>query len=140
MNNRQVEQRRGNPLWDHGGEPYAVNLRRAAQMNPNFRTALWTGEYLQVTLMTIPAGEDIGLERHEGLDQMLYIESGMGLLRMGCRKESLQRPIRVTAGNAVFVPAGTWHNISNMGRTPLKLFSVYAPPQHPFGTVEATKR
>ncbi|MGN0529356.1 MAG: cupin domain-containing protein, partial [Eubacterium sp.] len=104
-----------------------------------YRRALWTGKHLQLTLMSIPIGGEIGLEIHPDTDQFIRIENGYGLAMMGSDKNNLnyQRPVR--SGFAVFVPAGTWHNILNTGRTPLKIYTVYAPPHHPHGTVQATK-
>lgn len=126
-------------IRDYGGEPLVINIDRAAKINPNFRTALWTGGHLQVTLMSIPVGGDIGLEVHPHLDQFLRIESGLGFVMMGKTKSALNYRRTVNGDFAVMVPAGTWHNIVNTGRTPLKIYSIYAPPQHPFGTVHRTK-
>ena len=126
-------------IRDFGKEPLIVNIEHLAERNPYFRTALWTGEHLQVTLMSIPVGGDIGLEIHEHLDQFLRIESGSGLVMMGKTQNNLNYRQNVNSEYAVIVPAGTWHNIVNNGNTPLKLYSIYAPPQHPFGTVHKTK-
>lgn len=124
---------------DRGPEPLVVNIECATQKNQNFRTALWTGRHLQLTLMSIPVGGDIGTEIHEDTDQFLRIESGFGLVKMGCSRNALNQQQRVDGSDAVIVPAGTWHNIVNVGNVPLKLYSVYAPPKHPFGTVHRTK-
>jgi mannose-6-phosphate isomerase-like protein (cupin superfamily) len=127
-------------LRDHGPEPLIIDLGRITKANPNYRTALWTGEHLQVTLMSIPAGGDIGLEVHPELDQLIRIEHGNALVLMGTEKGRLLDQKRISQGYAVIVPAGTWHNILNTGASPLKLFSIYAPPQHPFGTLQETKQ
>ena len=71
------------PLRDFGNDPLIIDLGRAAKSNPCFRLALWTGEYFQVTLMSIPAGSDVGLEMHSDTDQLLRIESGCALCVMG---------------------------------------------------------
>ena len=126
-------------LKDHGPKPYVVNIEEAAKRNNTFRTALWTGKHLQVTLMSIGVGEDIGLEIHPNLDQFIRIESGQGIVRMGNRKDKLDFEARVYDDYAFIIPAGTWHNLINTGRTPIKLYSIYAPPQHPHGTVHRTK-
>lgn len=126
-------------LKDYGPAPFAVNIEDAARQNRAFRLALWTGEHLQVTLMSIPVGEDIGLEMHPDLDQFIRIEEGQGLVRMGKSKEYLDFQARVGNGYAFVIPAGTWHNLTNTGGQPLKLYSIYAPPQHPHGTVHETK-
>lgn len=126
-------------IKDYGSEPLIVNIDRFAKMNNNYRTVLWTGEHLQVTLMSIPVGGDIGLEMHDHLDQFIRIENGYALVQMGKNKNVLNHQQRVNGDYAVLIPAGTWHNIINIGRIPLKLYSIYAPPQHPFGTVHKTK-
>lgn len=126
-------------LKDYGANPFVININEAAKQNNTFRTTLWTGNHLQVTLMSIPLGEDIGLEIHPELDQFLRIEEGQGVVRMGKSKENLDFNARVYDDFAFVIPAGTWHNLINTGNVPLKLYSIYAPPQHPFGTVHETK-
>jgi len=115
-------------------------MENATLQNDYFRTALWTGTHLQLTLMSIKPGEDIGLEIHPNTDQFLRIEQGQGVVMMGKDKDNLTFQKRVYDNYAIFVPAGTWHNVINTGRKPLKLYSIYAPPQHPFGTVHVTKQ
>jgi mannose-6-phosphate isomerase-like protein (cupin superfamily) len=127
-------------LKDHGGKPFVVDIHRAARHNRTFRTALWTGEHLQVTVMSIDVGEDIGLERHPDTDQFLRIEQGRGRVLMGKRRDRLDFEAEVRDDDAIMVPAGIWHNVINTGDVPLKLYSIYAPPEHPFGTVHKTKR
>ena len=124
---------------DYGPEPFVINIGQAARQNDTFRTALWTGNHLQLTLMSINAGEDIGLENHPNLDQFLQIEQGQGIVRMGLSRKNLDYQRKVGRGYAVIIPAGTWHNLVNTGNVPLKLYSIYAPPQHPKGTVHRTK-
>jgi mannose-6-phosphate isomerase-like protein (cupin superfamily) len=126
-------------LMDYGPEPFAANIEELTLANNNYRTALWTGKNLQVTLMSINVGEDIGLELHTTHDQFLRIEEGSGIVQMGDSRENLDFQRRVSDGFAVIVPAGKWHNLINTGDTPLKLYSIYAPPQHPHGTVHKTK-
>jgi mannose-6-phosphate isomerase-like protein (cupin superfamily) len=116
-----------------------VNIKSATLSNTAYRTALWTGAHLQVTLMSIGVGDDIGLEVHPNTDQFLCIEEGHGLVQMGVSKDYLTCVQSVFADCAVFVPAGTWHNITNMGNTPMKIYSIYAPPHHPYGTIQPTK-
>lgn len=125
---------------DHGPEPFAVNIPCAARQNRNFRTAFWTGCHLQMTLMEIPPCGEIGLEMHADTDQCIRVEAGQALVRLGACKENLNFRRCLSAGDAIFVPGGTWHNILNMGPCPLKLSSIYAPPQHPRGTVHPTKQ
>ncbi|NBI30968.1 cupin domain-containing protein [Chengkuizengella marina] len=126
-------------LKDYGQEPFVVDINEATKENNTFRTALWTGDHLQVTLMSINAGEDIGLEIHPNVDQFLRLEQGQGVVQMGKSKENLDFERRIFDDYAIMIPAGTWHNITNTGNTPLKLYSIYAPPNHPFGTVHVTK-
>lgn len=125
---------------DHGPDPFVINIEKATLQNKYFRTALWTGEHLQLTLMSIKPREDIGLEIHPNTDQFLRIEQGQGVVMMGDSKDNLDFQRRVYDNYAIIIPAGKWHNLINTGRVPLKLYSIYAPPQHPFGTVHMTKR
>jgi mannose-6-phosphate isomerase-like protein (cupin superfamily) len=126
-------------LKDYGPEPFVVNIDEATKRNNNYRTALWTGKYLQLTLMSIKPGEDIGLEIHPTVDQFLRVEDGQGLAQMGPSKNNLNYQRKIYDGFAIFIPAGTWHNVINTGNKPLKMYSIYAPPQHPHGTVHTTK-
>lgn len=132
----------GNPqieLKDYGGKPFVVDIERAAKRNKNYRTALWTGKHLQVTLMSIEVGGDIGLEVHPDVDQFIRIEQGQGLVKMGDRKDHLDFQKEVFDDYAIMIPAGKWHNLINTGNVPIKLYAIYAPPEHPFGTVHRTK-
>lgn len=126
-------------LTDYGPDPFVINIDQATKQNSTFRTALWTGNHLQLTLMSINPGEDIGLEIHPNVDQFLRVEQGQGLIKMGQSKDNLDFQRRVGDGYAIIIPAGTWHNLFNTGSVPLKLYSIYAPPQHPKGTVHRTK-
>lgn len=126
-------------LKDHGPNPYTVNIEEATKQNENFRTALWTGKHMQLTLMSIPEGGEIGLEKHDNIDQFLRIEEGTGLVQMGDTKDNLDYEQEVEDDWVVLVPAGTWHNITNVGDEPLKLYSIYTPPEHDHGTVHETK-
>nr|WP_117170402.1 cupin domain-containing protein [Paraliobacillus sediminis] len=126
-------------LGDYGPNPFVIDINEATKQNETFRTALWTGEHLQVTLMRINVGEDIGLEMHPNVDQFLRIEQGQGIVKMGKNKNDLNFERKVKDDFAIVIPAGYWHNLTNTGNTPLKLYSIYAPPNHPFGTVHVTK-
>lgn len=126
-------------LADYGAKPFVTNIEEATEQNKNYRTALWTGQNLQLTLMSIEVGEDIGLEVHSDRDQFLRIEQGKGLVQMGASKDNLDFEEKAEKDYGVFVPAGKWHNITNTGDKPLKLYSIYAPVQHPFGTVHETR-
>lgn len=124
---------------DYGPQPFVVNIEEATKQNNAFRRALWTGDNLQVTLMSIGVGEDIGLEVHPELDQFIRIEEGTGITKMGDNKNKLDFQKDVYDDFAFIVPAGKWHNLINTGDKPLKLYSIYAPPQHPKGTIHETK-
>lgn len=135
MNNNRSSER----ITDYGGQPFIVNINQFAKINNSFRTALWTGDWLQVTLMSIPVGEDIGIEMHPDTDQLIKIEDGCARIMTGKSKNALNYQKTVSTGYAVIIPSGTWHNIINIGKRPLKVSSVYAPPHHPFGTIQRTK-
>ncbi len=89
--------------------------------------------------MSIDVGEDVGLEVHPNTDQFLRIEEGQGVVQMGDTKDDLSFERYVYNNDAIMVPAGKWHNLVNTGNKPLKLYSIYAPPEHPFGTIHQTK-
>lgn len=124
---------------DYGPEPLVVNLERITKQNNTYRTALWTGKHLQLTLMSINPREDIGLEVHPHLDQFIRIEDGQGMVVMGDARDRLDFRAHVYENCAFFIPAGKWHNLINTGTIPIKLYSIYAPPQHPHGTVHETR-
>jgi len=126
-------------IKDYGKKPLVLDIKRAAIQNDTYRTAIWTGKYFQVTLMSIPVGDDIGLEVHPGTDQFIRIEEGQGLVEMGDAKDKLDFRANAGEGYAIMIPAGKWHNVTNTGNIPLKLYVIYAPPEHPFGTVHRTK-
>jgi len=136
---RPIEEKNLIPLKDYGPKPFVINIDEATKRNDNYRTTLWTGKHLQLTLMSIKVRGDIGLEVHPRIDQFIRIEEGEGLVQMGPRKDNLNFQRKVYDGFAIFIPAGTWHNVINTGNRPLKLYSIYAPPQHSHGVVHATK-
>ena len=125
-------------LKDYGAEPTVLNIEDHTLINGNFRTALWTGTKLQVTVMSISVGGEVGLEQHPDTDQFLRIEDGQARVVMGDTKESLTFIKTAEKDFAIFVPAGKWHNIINTGKSPLKLYSIYSPVEHPHGTVHKT--
>lgn len=124
---------------DFGNAPYAFDIENATGTNTDYRAALWTGKHLQLTVMSIPAGEETGIEMHSNLDQFIRIESGTGRVEMGRLKSNMNYKVPLDSRYAVIIPAGTYHNIINTGRVPLKLYSIYTPKEHPFGTVDRTK-
>jgi len=125
--------------FDFGPHPFVIDINKATLCNANYRTAVWTGQFLQLTVMAINPGEDIGLEAHPHLDQFLRVEQGCGLCQMGSSPQNLYFAQPVYEDSAIFIPAGTYHNITNIGSVPLKLYSIYAPPNHAPGTVHQTK-
>ena len=126
-------------LMDRGPMPFVTELNVVASTNPNYRSTIWTGDYLQLTVMSIPLNDDIGLEVHPDTNQFLYVVEGTGCVQMGPSNDNLIYCRPVWTGNCIFVPAGTWHNVVNTGNVDLKLFTIYAPPHHPHGTLHKTK-
>jgi mannose-6-phosphate isomerase-like protein (cupin superfamily) len=101
--------------------------------NGDFRRVLYTGKYLQLVLMTLAPGEEIGEEVHEDHDQFFRIEEGEGEVLIDGKRHPIEDD------DAVVVPAGARHNVVNTGRTPLKLYTLYGPPEHRDGVVHRTK-
>lgn len=125
---------------DYGPNPFVLNIVDATLENNHHRRTLWTGCDLQLTLMSIPVGGDIGMEMHSDVDQFIRLEQGRGIVRMGDRRNCLDFQRNVSDEYAIFIPAGKWHNVINTGNEPLKVYSIYAPPEHKHGTVHRTKR
>ena len=112
---------------------YCDNIDKRTVENEDFRRVLYTGHNLQLVLMTLPPGCDIGEEVHEGRDQFFRIEEGSGIVRIdGVDK-------RVADDFAVIVPAGARHNVINDSSAPLRLYTIYGPPEHKDGIVHRTK-
>jgi mannose-6-phosphate isomerase-like protein (cupin superfamily) len=110
-----------------------IDVVDAAKQNTDFRRVLTTGSFSQIVVMSIDPGSEIGEEVHDDVDQTLVFVDGSGEAVL----EGKSSP--VTPGDLVFVPAGTRHNFVNNGSEPLKLWTLYAPPEHPDGTVHVTK-
>lgn len=124
---------------DKGPNPYVVDIEDLTIENDNFRKAVWTGKFMQMTVMAIQPGDDIGAEVHEDHDQFLRIEQGEARVVMGDSEGDESFDVPASDDFAIFVPAGKWHNVINTGDKPLKLYSIYAPAEHPHGTVHETK-
>lgn len=107
--------------------------------NDTFRTVVFTGEHHQLTVMSIPQGGEIGLEVHPDNDQFIRIEQGDARVELGRSEGSVDESHDVKADWAFVIPAGVWHNVVNTGWEEVKLYSLYAPPHHPDGTVHQTK-
>ena len=125
---------------DHGPQPYVVNIEKETLANDNYRSTLWTGRNIQMTVMSIPVGDDIGLEVHPDNDQFLRLEQGRARVQMGPSEDNLTFDEEVADDWVILVPAGSWHNITNIGDEPLKVYAIYGPPDHLHGTVHRTKR
>lgn len=123
---------------DIGPEPYSFNLEQATRDNTNYRTVAWSGQYLQLTLMSIAVGGDIGLEMHSETDQFLRLDAGVGRVQMGASKDRLTLDKNVSDGWCILVPAGTWHNVTNIGEGPMQVYAVYAPAHHKPGKIHKT--
>ena len=109
------------------------NIEELAEENTNFRKVVHTGTHCQTVIMSIPEGEDIGEETHPNTDQILLVVEGQAEIIIDGEIKKLQDQ------GVAFVPAGAKHNVKNTGHEDLKLFTVYAPPEHPEGTVHETK-
>jgi mannose-6-phosphate isomerase-like protein (cupin superfamily) len=113
---------------------FVQNIEDLTEGNEDFRRVVYTGKFLQLVLMTLQPGEEIGEEVHDDHDQFFRIEVGEGVAVIdGQRNE-------VEADDAVIVPAGARHNVINTGKEPLKLYTLYGPPEHKDGVVRATKK
>lgn len=123
---------------DIGPEPQSFDLEQATRENNNYRTVAWSGRYLQVTLMSIPVGGDIGLEVHPETDQFLRLDAGRGRAQIGPSKDDLTFDREVSDGWCVLIPAGTWHNVTNIGDEPMQLYAIYAPAHHKPGKIHKT--
>lgn len=108
------------------------DIERLTLSNRDFRRVLYTAKHLQLVVMELPVGEHIGAEKHR-VDQFFRVESGDGLAIVGDVEQEIKN------GDAVIVPAGADHDIINIGETPLKLYTLYAPPHHRDGTVHETR-
>jgi len=127
-------------MADNGPAPFVTDIEAATRGNNTFRTTVWTGRHLQLTVMCLQPEEEIGLEVHHDRDQFLRIEQGTCRVVMGeARDDEPSFRREVADDDVVLVPAGWWHNVINTGREPLRLYSVYGPAEHEPGTVHLTK-
>jgi mannose-6-phosphate isomerase-like protein (cupin superfamily) len=112
---------------------YHDDIERATTDNGDFRRVLYTGEHLQLVVMTLQPGDEIGSEVHEDRDQFFRIEEGRGTIDID------DNSYDVVDGSGVIVPAGARHNVRNTGEELLKLYTLYGPPEHKDGVVQSTK-
>ena len=124
---------------DFGNEPFVFNIEDYTRLNDSYRTALWTGEFMQLTVMNLLPGEDIGLEVHLDHDQFIRVEEGEGIVKMGDAEDNMSFQERIEDDFAVMIPAGKWHNVINDSDKPLKLYSIYAPREHKHSTIHKNK-
>jgi mannose-6-phosphate isomerase-like protein (cupin superfamily) len=118
---------------------WADNIEDVTKANEAFRTVIRVGKHSELTVMSIEPGSEIGLEVHPDHDQFLRIEAGRCQVKAGPREDDLSESYDLEDDWAFIVPAGTWHNVINMGTEPLKLYTVYSPANHAPGTVHKTK-
>jgi mannose-6-phosphate isomerase-like protein (cupin superfamily) len=118
---------------------WVQDIEQATLDNDVFRRALFTGAHLQLTVMRLAPGEDIGAETHDDHDQFIRIEAGHARVELGATAGTVDETHEVTDDWAVIIPAGVWHNVINTGEGVCKLYSLYAPPEHPADTVHRTK-
>ncbi|HUH87841.1 MAG TPA: cupin domain-containing protein [Pusillimonas sp.] len=109
------------------------DIEKLTVENDLFRKVLYTGKHLQLVLMTLQPGEEIGAEVHEGHDQFFRIEDGQGEVIID------GKTTKIEDDDAIIVPAGARHNVINTGSEPLRLYTLYAPPEHRDGVVHKTK-
>ena len=112
---------------------YCDNIEKQTVGNEDFRRVLYTGHHLQLVLMTLQPGEEIGAEVHEDRDQFFRIEQGSGVVDIDGAENQVEDDF------AVIVPAGARHNVRNTGAQPLRLYTLYGPPEHKEGIVQPTK-
>lgn len=107
-----------------------VNIERKTLHNNYYRKVLYTTRQMQLVLMSIPSGEEIGMEKHVSTTQFIRIEAGKGIAYVGDEK------YRLRDGDSLMIPARVYHNIVNTGNKPLKLYTIYSPPEHKKGLIE----
>lgn len=115
---------------------YHTNIENETLENNYFRKVLFTGKYSQLVVMTLKPGEEIGNEIHKNVDQFFRIEQGKAKVSLDNGREEF----RVSEDEVFIIPAGTWHNVVNIGEVDLKLYTIYSPPNHPDGTIHKTKK
>lgn len=123
-------------IIDRGNDPIIFSPAKEARNYDNYRTALWTGENMQIVTMALDAGEEIPTELHEDTDQMIGVTDGKAEILIGRYPDRLTSLGSMRGGEWAIVPAGFYHKVKNSSPAPLRLITVYAPPHHPYGTVQ----
>lgn len=127
--NMQMMNKNGSSFW-------ATNIERETIENNNWRKVLHTTDNMQVVVMSVPVGQELGFEVHDDNDQLFRIEAGRGEIHTKNNGATLVH--NVANGDLAVVGRGTWHNVINVAAEPLKLYTVYAPPHHKPGTIDMT--
>lgn len=118
---------------------FKVNIENATQRNRSFRRVIYTAKKMQLVLMSLKPGEEIDLEKHDNIDQFIRIEKGTGRAYEG-RKQRRQKYYSLKDGDAIVIPAGTWHRVKNTSSTDnFYLYTIYSPPEHYPGTHQKEK-
>lgn len=118
---------------------WVKNIEKATLKNKNFRAVEFTGKHAQVVLMRLAPGEEIGWEAHPEVDQFFRLEQGRVRLDLGTASGVAEESHEAKNAWAFVIPAGVFHNVTNIGQKPVKLYTVYSPPNHPADTVQKTK-
>ncbi|WP_037373771.1 cupin domain-containing protein [Salinimicrobium xinjiangense] len=119
-------------------EPFTVNIEQATIDNDHYREVRWTGEFMQLVFMSLGPGEEIEMEVHDDIDQFIRIEEGQAQVRMGKDRDNFTFDQKVEDDWAVIIPAGYYHHVKNIGENPLKIYTLYAPGEHPEETIHTT--
>lgn len=114
-------------------KPFIGDIEDRTEGNRDFRRVLYTGPHMQLVVMSLVPGEELGEEIHDSTDQFFRVEEGKGEVTIDGQETPIESDM------AIVIPAGTRHNIRNTGKKALKLYTLYAPPQHADGTVHQTK-
>jgi mannose-6-phosphate isomerase-like protein (cupin superfamily) len=113
---------------------FSANIDQLTVNNENYRQVIYTGKHLQLVIMTLKPGEEIGEEVHSKIDQFFRVESGSGFVLINGNKTDIRDD------DAILIPGGAIHNVVNNGKVPLKFYTLYGPPEHQDGTIHMSKR
>lgn len=125
---------------DLGPTPSIINIEKRTEENSNYKKALWTGNNIQLILMSIPIGENTGIETSPNTEQFIKIEEGRALVELGPDINNLSVQKEINSDYALIIPAGTYYKITNINNEPLKLYSIYSPTNYKKGTINITKQ
>lgn len=124
---------------DFGGKPFIVDMHKASIHNEHFRSTFWTGKKMQLSLMNIQPGLDLGLGMNPVEEDFFLVESGHGVIHLGEHSDVLPINQPIYPDSAIFVPAGTWRNIINTGTEPLKLYNMSSAPYYECSSVQTDR-